>query len=54
MSQRVILWKCPKPTCGFENAEDVDPITGPFVFCTCSLCGGEFSQREVNAIEGEV
>jgi hypothetical protein len=42
-------WTCPK--CQLEQTDEVDPVLGPFITCTCSQCGGSFDQSRVGTVE---
>lgn len=41
-------WIC--PDCKTHNDDDIDPVYGPFVTCTCDNCGHSFDQESVPGI----
>lgn len=44
-----LRWLC--SNCGKRNDDEVDPVYGPFLTCTCDDCGRSFNQDTVQKVE---
>lgn len=44
-----LKWLC--PNCEYRNDDEIDPVDGPFLTCTCSECGKSFGQDTVKKVD---